>query len=60
MKNNKEVGSYSWFREHGHDPLKALKRTIGFGLEGLVPFPRYGPREHDIDGALEDLERSFR
>ena len=61
MKNDKEVGSYGWFREYGHDPLKALKRTIESGLhKNLVPFPYYGPREEHIEDALQSIEARIR
>ena len=61
MKNNKEVGTYSWFKEHGHNPLRALKRTIESGLDrNLVPFPCYGPREEHIQEALQSIEARIR
>lgn len=60
MRNDKEVGTYGWFREHGHARIKALKRTLEFELEGWVPFPRYAPREKYIDDALEGLDKRLR
>lgn len=60
MKYRNEIGSYGWFREHGHGRAKALKRSTEFSCEGLIPFPRHGPREKQIDDGLENLDARLR
>ena len=54
-----KVGSYSWFREHGHSIGQALKRSMEYGLGGLFPLPRQDPREKHIDDSLDNIDKKL-